>query len=127
MLASESVSSQSVGLTQAIMWRLRLLGLVLTIVLSGFSLLAPCSADTDTDTEKRLKSLEDEMTKMRNTGRDTMRDEFEERVANLEDLAKIGTLRSCAEYAKFGLKSSGPYMVDPDGRLIGQAPFQVQP
>ena len=53
-------------------------------------------------------------------------DEIEERVAKLDDLAKIGTLRSCFEYSKYGLKTSGPYMVDPDGGLIGQEPFQVR-
>ena len=49
-----------------------------------------------------------------------------ERVSKLEELAKIGSLRSCAEYAKYGQKASGPCMVDPDGSPIGQAPFQVR-
>ena len=51
--------------------------------------------------------------------------EIEERLAKLEDLAKIGTLRSCYEYSQYGLKTSGLYMIDPDGGLIGQEPFQV--
>ena len=51
--------------------------------------------------------------------------DVEERLAKLEDLAKIGTLRSCYEYSQYGLKTSGPYMIDPDGGLIGQEPFQV--
>ena len=51
--------------------------------------------------------------------------ELEDRVAKLEDLAKIGTLRSCYEYSQYGLKTSGPYLIDPDGGLIGQEPFQV--
>merc|ERR1719264_1958602 len=51
--------------------------------------------------------------------------ELEDRVAKLEDLAKIGTLRSCYEYSQYGLKTSGLYMIDPDGGLIGQEPFQV--
>ena len=42
-----------------------------------------------------------------------------------ERLAKIGTLRSCYEYSQYGLKTSGLYMIDPDGGLIGQEPFQV--
>ena len=50
---------------------------------------------------------------------------LEERVEKLEELAKIGTLRSCAEYAQYGLKSSGLYLVDPDGPLLGHPPFQV--
>ena len=51
--------------------------------------------------------------------------DVEERLAKLEDLAKIGTLRSCYEYSQYGLKTSGAYMIDPDGGLIGQEPFQV--
>ena len=110
--------------------------LLSTLIIGGFSLLAPCSADADT--EKRFKILEDEIIMIKDTVKDTVRDtlkvtvkdtvrdELEERVRKLEDLAKIGTLRSCAEYAKFGLRNSGPYLVDPDGSLIGQAPFQVQ-
>ena len=52
--------------------------------------------------------------------------EIEERLTKLEDLAKIGTLRSCFEYSQYGLKTSGAYMIDPDGGLIGQEPFQVR-
>ena len=52
-------------------------------------------------------------------------DVLEERVEKLEELAKIGTLRTCAEYAQYGLKTSGLYMVDPDGPLLGHPPFQV--
>jgi len=54
-----------------------------------------------------------------------LKDDLEDRVAKLEDLAKIGTLRSFYEYSQYGLKTSGPYMIDPDGGLIGQEPFQV--
>ena len=52
-------------------------------------------------------------------------DALEDRVEKLEELAKIGTLRTCAEYAQYGLKTSGLYMVDPDGPLLGHPPFQV--
>ena len=52
-------------------------------------------------------------------------DDLETRVDKLEELAKIGTLRTCAEYAQYGLKTSGLYMIDPDGPLLGQPPFQV--
>lgn len=58
-------------------------------------------------------------------GSNEINDELVERVAKLEDLSKLTTLRSCSEYAKFGLKRSGMYMIDPDGPLIGQEPFQV--
>ena len=52
-------------------------------------------------------------------------DILEDRVEKLEELAKVGTLRTCAEYAQYGLKTSGLYMVDPDGPLLGHPPFQV--
>ena len=52
-------------------------------------------------------------------------DDLESRVDKLEELAKIGTLRTCAEYAQYGLKTSGLYMIDPDGPLLGRPPFQV--
>ena len=52
-------------------------------------------------------------------------EDLEGRVEKLEELAKIGTLRTCSEYAQYGLKSSGLYMVDPDGPLIGHPPFEV--
>ena len=38
-------------------------------------------------------------------------DDLESRVDKLEELAKIGTLRTCAEYAQYGLKTSGLYMI----------------
>jgi len=65
-------------------------------------------------------NLEDRMAKL-----EVEDPEIEDRVAKLEDLAKIGTLRSCFEYSQYGLKTSGAYMIDPDGGLIGQEPFQV--
>jgi len=65
-------------------------------------------------------NLEDRMAKL-----EVEDPEIEKRLAKLEDLAKIGTLRSCFEYSQYGLKTSGPYMIDPDGGLIGQEPFQV--
>ena len=87
----------------------------------------------DPKIEDRLAKLED-LTKKENTKDDLEHrvtklevedPELEDRVAKLEDLAKIGTLRSCYEYSQYGLKTSGPYMIDPDGGLIGQEPFQV--
>ena len=71
----------------------------------------------DPEIEERLTKLE-HLAKIEN-------DNIEDRVTKLEDLAKIGTLRSCFEYSQYGLKTSGPYLIDPDGGLIGQEPFQV--
>ena len=62
----------------------------------------------------------------------TMKEDFEQRqqdlesrVAKLEELIRIGTLRSCAEYSQYGLKTNGFYQIDPDGPLLGHPPFQV--
>jgi len=56
---------------------------------------------------------------------DKLQDLLEERVARLEELVKVGTLRSCNEYAQYGLKTSGMYSIDPDGSLNGKEPFDV--
>ena len=50
---------------------------------------------------------------------------LEEETRKLEELVKMGTLRSCAEYSQFGIKADGYYQVDPDGPLLGHPPFQV--
>ena len=50
---------------------------------------------------------------------------LEERVAKVEQLTKVGTLRSCDEYSAFGIRASGMYPIDPDGILVGQPPFNV--
>ena len=69
------------------------------------------------DIEERDRIYEKRMVQMEQA--------LEERVAKLEQLAKIGTLRTCAEYTRYGLKSSGMYNIDPDGPLLGSEPFQV--
>ena len=51
--------------------------------------------------------------------------DLEARVTKLEELIKIGTLRSCAEYSQYGLKTDDYYLIDPDGPLLGQPPFRV--
>ena len=50
---------------------------------------------------------------------------LEERVEKVEQLTKVGTLRSCEEYAAFSIRASGMYPIDPDGNLVGQVPFNV--
>ena len=49
----------------------------------------------------------------------------DERLQHLEQMEKILSLRSCHEYDQYGINSSGIYNVDPDGPLLGQAPFPV--
>ena len=51
--------------------------------------------------------------------------DLEDRVTKLEELIRIGTLRSCAEYSQYGMKTDGFYQIDPDGPLLGHPPFQV--
>merc|ERR1711936_268602 len=77
------------------------------------------------DLQERIARLEDLVLVKHDFKNTKEQDDIEERVAKLEDLAKIGTLRSCYEYSQYGLKTNGPYMVDPDGGLVGQEPFQV--
>ena len=50
---------------------------------------------------------------------------LEDKVEKLEELSRLGTLRSCAEYAQYGIRTNGLYFVDPDGPLQDQPPFQV--
>ena len=50
---------------------------------------------------------------------------LEDRVQKLETFFKVETLRSCEEYAEFGIRTSGVYPIDPDGILIGQPPFSA--
>ena len=49
--------------------------------------------------------------------------DLDEIVEKLKQLSKIGTLRSCEEYAAFGIRTSGLFPIDPDGILVGQPPF----
>ena len=74
--------------------------------------------------ESEDPEIEDRLTKREHLAK-IENDNIEDRVTKLEDLAKIVTLRSCFEYSQYGLKTSGPYLIDPDGGLIGQEPFQV--
>jgi len=50
---------------------------------------------------------------------------IKEKIDWLEELGKTRSLRSCAEYSQYGIKTNGYYMVDPDGELAGENPFQV--
>ena len=74
-------------------------------------------AEINANMENRIAKLEK---KFKNE-----KDDLQARVAKLEELAKVNVLRSCAEYSQFGFSTSGLYMVDPDGALLGEQPFQV--
>ena len=50
---------------------------------------------------------------------------IEERIEKLEELSKIKTLRSCHEYAMYGITASGTYQIDPDGELLGEKSLPV--
>ena len=84
----------------------------------------------DANVLEALQEMREQMSRMESNYEKKiakMEDDIEERVSKLEDLAKIGTLRSCSKYAAYGLETSGAYMIDPDGGLLGQEPFQVRP
>ena len=107
---------------------------MLFFLLSTALLLGPSEGALEDDMKElmnRLKDVESNMSNMKEKLNDYAEKlegedpEIEERLTKLEDLAKIGTLRSCFEYSQYGLKTSGSYMIDPDGGLIGQEPFQV--
>ena len=107
---------------------------MLLLLLGTALLFSPSQGALEDDVKdlmKRLKEMESNMSNMKEKLNDYAEKlegedpEIEERLSKLEDLAKIGTLRSCFEYSQYGLKTSGSYMIDPDGGLIGQEPFQV--
>jgi len=92
-------------------------------------LLVQCN-DSELDSKfQRLNDRIDELTealKVKELKNDTLEERVEQleaQVERLEELGKIHTLRSCAEYGLFGVTKSGYYEVDPDGPLIGNPPF----
>ena len=72
----------------------------------------------------RLSQIEGILSTMKDDY-DQRQQDLESRVAKLEELIRIGTLRSCAEYSQYGLKTDGFYQIDPDGPLLGHPLFQV--
>ena len=52
-----------------------------------------------------------------------LQDDFEERVAHLEEVSKLKTPRTCQELWEHGVKTSNKYVLDPDGELIGNPPI----
>ena len=77
--------------------------------------------------EERMELMQQEKDVLdeRMKEKDKKLDNLEARVAKLEELTKVSTLRSCDEYAAFGLATSGYYLIDPDGPLVGEQPIQV--
>ena len=51
--------------------------------------------------------------------------DLNEILEKLKQLSRIGTLRSCEEYAAFGIRTSGMFPIDPDGILVGHPPFSA--
>ena len=51
--------------------------------------------------------------------------DLDEILEKLKQLSRIGTLRSCEEYAAFGIRTSGMFPIDPDGILVGHPPFSA--
>ena len=96
------------------------------------SLASSCYSQNQDDFQTSLYQLKHEFNQQLNDVEaklsqkfDARQQDLEERVAKLEELIRIGTLRSCAEYSQYGIKTDGFYMIDPDGPLLGHPPFQV--
>ena len=51
--------------------------------------------------------------------------DLNEILEKLKQLSRIGTLRSCEEYAAFGIRTSGMFPIDPDGILMGHPSFSA--
>ena len=92
-----------------------LLFLILTLTRNGLVHMKELkmTSDSKQTLEERVKHLEG---KENNIG---------DRVRKLEELTKVSTLRSCSEYAAFDLSTTGFFLIDPDGPLVGQAPIRV--
>ena len=83
------------------------------ICFSALILISNVCGDVDNDIIlqklfNKIEKLENEMVKKDEIiakMKDEMvsKDDIEDRVSKLEDLSKTGTLRTCSEYAKFGL------------------------
>jgi len=53
-------------------------------------------------------------------------DTIEDRVAYVEELSKLNSMRSCEELSRYGINKTDYYLVDPDGSLINQDPILVK-
>ena len=45
-------------------------------------------------------------------------------ITHLKEISKARILRTCDEYAQFGINTNGLYFIDPDGQLFGDKPIQ---
>ena len=48
---------------------------------------------------------------------------YEKRIFRIEQIIKTVALRSCYDYKRFGLNTSGSYYINPDGRWALDQPF----
>ena len=92
------------------------------LLLCCFSLISFCAQTELDDVIQHLiqQAVRDELDQLKAEIK-----QRDERIEKIEQLVRIGTLRSCAEYARYGLESSGPFIIDPDGPLLGEKPFQA--
>ena len=77
----------------------------------------------DCTRNSELKEVKDELNDLKKQIADEP--DLDEIVEKLKQLSKIGTLRSCEEYAAFGIQTSGLFPIDPDGTLVGEPPFSA--
>ncbi len=88
--------------------------IILFLVVMGNAVFGETHDGVMKDILARLEKLE-----LENRALKERRLTLEERVAHLEELSKIKTLRTCHELAQYGVTTSGWYKLDPDGDLIG--------
>ena len=75
--------------------------------------------------EQNIVSLRNKVIELERTVEKVSNKSVEERLNHLEEMQKLSSVRSCYELEQYGIKTSNTYQIDPDGVLIGEAPFPV--
>jgi len=91
------------------------------VEMKDFKELSLAFAELAKDCTRNSVELKDELNDLKKKIADEP--DLDEIVEKLKQFLKIGTLRSCEEYAAFGIRTSGLFPIDPDGILVGQPPF----
>ena len=77
--------------------------------------------------QKRYNNFQRRMNELeKGNGTNTSVQILQEHISKLEEITKVFALRSCHEYKSFGMRTSGSYYIDPDGREGAGSPFLVR-